>query len=293
MDQNELAIVRRAYAKQIMAAAQVNDPRIETALAEVRREDYLGPGPWPIIRILGGYVMTPDADPVLLYGDHLVGIAPERRLNNGQPSLHAALLHACAIQPGDHVVHIGTGLGYFTALMSHLAGPTGKVTGVEFDSGIAARAREYLAPRANVTVLEGNGATMTFESADVIYVNAGVTHPADTWLDSLTDGGRMVVPLTSDLNFQPGKPGIFDPMKALKSGVYFRIQRHGTRFDARGLMVTAIIPADNARDSENEAALAEALAKGGWNKVQHLVRSLDVPVESCWVRGRGWCLTYD
>jgi protein-L-isoaspartate(D-aspartate) O-methyltransferase len=293
MDQNELAIVRRAYAKQIMAAAQVNDLRIEAALAEIRREDYLGPGPWPIIRILGGYVMTPDADPVLLYGDHLVGIAPERRLNNGQPSLHAALLHACEIQPGDHVVHIGTGLGYFTALMSHLAGPTGKVTGVEFDPGIAARAREYLAPRTNVTVLEGNGAIMSFESADVIYVNAGVTHPSDTWLDSLTDGGRMVVPLTSDLNFQPGKPGIFDPMKAFKSGVYFRIQRRGTQFDARGLMVTAIIPADNARDRENEAALAEALDKGGWNKVQHLVRSPDVPVERCWVRGRGWCLTFD
>lgn len=293
MDQTELTIVRRAYAKQIMAAAQVSDPRIEAAFATIRREDFLGPGPWPMIRILGGYVMTPDADPVLLYSDQLVGIAPERRLNNGQPSLHAALLSASGIQPGEHVVHIGTGTGYFTAIMSHLAGPTGRVIGVEFDPGIAARAREYLASQANVTVLEGNGATMSFDAAAVIYVNAGVTHPADTWLDSLADGGRMILPLTSDLNFKPGKPGVFDPIKALNSGAYFRIQRHGTDFEARGLMPTAIIPAEGARDSETEAALAEAFAKGGWNRVRHLVRGAAVPEERCWVRGRGWCLTYD
>jgi protein-L-isoaspartate(D-aspartate) O-methyltransferase len=293
MDQTELAIVRRAYAKQIMAAAQVSDPRIEAALAEVRREDFLGPGPWPMIRILGGYVMTPDADPVLLYTDQLVGIAPERRLNNGQPSLHAALLYAAAIQPGDHVVHVGTGTGYFTALMAHLAGPTGRVTGVEFDPGIAARAREYLAARTNVTVLEGNGAAMSFDSANVIYVNAGVTHPSDTWLDSLAEGGRMVLPLTSDLNFSPDKPGVFDPTKALNSGVYFRIQRHGTDFEARGMTIVGIIPADGARDNENEAALARAFAKGGWNRVRHLVRGGEVPEDRCWVRGRGWCLTYD
>ena len=44
----ELAIVRRAYAKQIMAAAMVDDERVEAAFAAVRREAYLGPGPWPV-----------------------------------------------------------------------------------------------------------------------------------------------------------------------------------------------------------------------------------------------------
>jgi protein-L-isoaspartate(D-aspartate) O-methyltransferase len=44
--QNELTIVRRAYARQILAAAGVVDARIEAAYAAVRREDFLGPGPW-------------------------------------------------------------------------------------------------------------------------------------------------------------------------------------------------------------------------------------------------------
>jgi protein-L-isoaspartate(D-aspartate) O-methyltransferase len=43
----ELMIVRRAYAKQVLAAAGVRDARIEDAYAAVRREDFLGPGPWP------------------------------------------------------------------------------------------------------------------------------------------------------------------------------------------------------------------------------------------------------
>jgi hypothetical protein len=52
----ELAIVRRAYAKQVLAEAQVSDSRIEAAFATVPREDFLGPGPWLIPRWLVGPV---------------------------------------------------------------------------------------------------------------------------------------------------------------------------------------------------------------------------------------------
>ena len=44
--ESELEIVRRAYAKQTMAAAGVVDRRVEAAFAAVRREDFLGRGPW-------------------------------------------------------------------------------------------------------------------------------------------------------------------------------------------------------------------------------------------------------
>lgn len=85
--QTELAIVRHAYAKQVMAAAGIVDPRVQAAYAEVRREDFLGPGPWQMLRFPGGYCVTPDADPVLLYVDQLFGLVPERKVNNGQPSV--------------------------------------------------------------------------------------------------------------------------------------------------------------------------------------------------------------
>ena len=65
------------------------------------REDFLRPGPWQIVRWGGGYRTTPDPDPVYLYTDDVIGILPERNLNNGQPSLHAALIAAAAPQPGS------------------------------------------------------------------------------------------------------------------------------------------------------------------------------------------------
>ncbi len=290
--QTELAIVRRAYAKQIMAAARVVDPRLQAAYAGVPREDFLGPGPWQMLRFPGGYCMTPDADPVFLYTDQLVGLVPERKVNNGQPSLHALLLAAAAIRDGDHVIHVGAGTGYYSAIMASLAGASGRVTAVEFDPGLAARARENLGTRANVTVLEGNGATVTFDTADVIYVNAGVTHPEARWLDGLSVGGRLIIPLTTDYYFRIAERGFY-PVKAARSGVYFRLERREGDFAARGLILTAIIPAEGARDPDAEAALDAALDKGGWQKVTRLIRDETVPDARCWLRGPGWCLTYE
>ena len=91
----ELAVLRRAYARQVAFLGNVRNAALERAYAEVAREAYLGPGPWPILRWQGhpprpGYTPTPDADPAWLYSDILVGIVPERGLNNGQPSAHAS-----------------------------------------------------------------------------------------------------------------------------------------------------------------------------------------------------------
>src|SRR6516225_4491892 len=138
MKEGELATVRRAYAKHVLANANVDDARVEAAFSVVRREHFLGPGPWLMPRWSRRYVPTPSDDPVYLYQDALVGLVPERSLNNGEPSLHAMLI-AAAPQPGEHVVHIGAGVGYYTAILAHIVGESGRVTAVEFDSGLAVR----------------------------------------------------------------------------------------------------------------------------------------------------------
>ena len=200
--EQELGLVRRAYAKEIVATSGIPDARVESAFAEVRREDFLGPGPWSIIGWrgdwLGDYIPTPSADPAYLYLDHVVGILPERHLNNGQPSLHAKLLAHAGPQEGNHVVHIGAGTGYYTAIMAHLVGRSGKLTAIELDSGLAARARVNLSSYPNVSVICGNGAAAPVDAADVIYVNAGATRPAEAWLDGLSEGGRLILPLTTN-----------------------------------------------------------------------------------------------
>lgn len=278
---SELAIVRRAYAKQIMARAMLDDGRIESAFAEVRREDFLGPGPWSIIGWLGDYVLTPSADPVYVYVDMIVGIVPERKLNNGQPSGHAVWIASAAPNLGDHVVHIGAGTGYYSAILAHLIGDNGRVTAVEIDPECAARARTNLSPFPNVRVLEGDGTAMSFEAADIIYVNAGATRPPDGWLDGLAEGGRLIIPFTTG-----GYPNFGH------RGAVFSIERRKDEYLARWVSPVGIFPCEGARDPESEQALSAALYKGGWDRVTRLYRTSDIPEDRCWLRGSGWCLAY-
>jgi protein-L-isoaspartate(D-aspartate) O-methyltransferase len=280
--ETELDIVRRAYAKQIMAAAGAADRRIEAAFAAVRREDFLGRGRWPILRWDRGYVPSPTSNPVYLYADVVVGILPERNLNNGQPSFLAALIASAGPQPGEHVVHIGAGVGYYTAILARLAGRRGRVTAIEFDAGLAERLAANLVGSRNVRVVQGDGARVAFDPADVILVNAGATRPADAWLDNLRDGGRLILPLTA-AGFPRGDA---------RHGAVFRITRRGNDFLAARVSGVAIFPCVGMRDPESEAALATAFEKGRVQEVTRLYRRDDVPEEDCWVRGTGWCLAY-
>jgi protein-L-isoaspartate(D-aspartate) O-methyltransferase len=283
--EQELALVRRAYAKEIIAISKIPDASVETAFAEVRREDFLDPGPWLVIGERGDYVPTPSADLAYLYLDHVVAILPQRHLNNGQPSLHAKLLAHAGLRAGEHVVHVGTGTGYYTAIMAHLVGNSGRVTGIELDPDLAVRAWQNLASYPNVQIVCGNGAVTPFDAADVIYVNAGATRPAEAWLDGLADGGRLILPLTTSQGFPPV------PLE--RRGAVFRIERRSSEFLARWVCAVAIFPCEGARDPLSRAALAEAFEKGGWKEVTRLCRRDDVPEARCWLRAPGWCLTRD
>jgi len=284
---SELDIIRRAYAKRIMFAANVADRRVEAAFAAVPRDAFLGRGPWQIVRwnpvrMQGGYVTTPTRNPVYLYDDVIVAILPERNLNNGQPSLHAWLMASAAPRAGEHIVHIGTGAGYYTAILAHLAGRSGKVTAIEYDPELAERCARNLADWPNVTVLNGDGTAVDFAPADVIYVNAGATHPASHWLDRLAEGGRLILPVTA-AGFPRGD---------IRRGAVFRIERNGDDYPTRRISAVAIFPCEGGRDADEEAALVDAFAKGSGENVTRLYRHNDVPEEDGWLRGKGWCLAY-
>lgn len=277
MEPEELAIVRRAYAKQIMVPLDAAHPRVEAAFAAVRREAFLGPGPWPILHSRR-YVTTPDDDPVYLYQDLLVGLIQERRLNNGQPSGHAMLIARADPRPGEHAVHIGAAVGYYTAILAHLVGDTGRVTAIEYDPGLAVRLAVNFAGQPNVRAVQGDGTKIDFDPADVIYVNAGVTRPVDLWLDRLKDGGRMILALTRDKD---------------AGGAWFLIERRGGGFLAKSISAADLFPCEGARDAESERALVAAFEKGGQERVTRLYRNGDVPEEQCWLKGPNWCLAYE
>ncbi len=284
LSESELALLRRVYAKQVTFAGGATSPALVDAFAAVRREKFVGPGPWPIFRWPGeGYRTTPDADPLYLYADVLVGLIPERTLNNGQPSGHAAWLESVDIRPDDHVVHVGAGVGYYSAIMAELAGPSGCVTAIEFDAELATRAAANFHDRPNVTVIEGDGARAAFAPADVIYVNAGATRPADAWLDGLKDGGRLLLPLTTDRNFQAA---------AATQGLVLLIERRGDDYLARFVSHIAVFPCEGMRDPASEQALSQALKTPRWGEVTRLYRGEPPAAERCWLQAPGWGLAY-
>ena len=163
---------RAFYAQLICAATRAADPRIEEAFRTVRREPFVGPGPWSISVGSHPYVVTPDDDPAFVYQNTLLALDSARGLNIGMPGAHAYWLGGCAVKEGETVVQIGAGSGYYTAILAHLVGPGGRVHAYEIDERLAGLARENLKDIAYVDVRDRTGIASDLPKADVIYVCA-------------------------------------------------------------------------------------------------------------------------
>jgi len=131
------------YAEEIAEKITDISPRLKTAFTKVKREKFLGPGPWKIFDIPSfRYIQTEDDNPEHIYHDVLVAIDEARYLNNGQPSGLAKWINSLDLKQNEKVLHIGCGLGYYTAIMAEMVGIEGEVTGLEIDGFLAARAKK-------------------------------------------------------------------------------------------------------------------------------------------------------
>ncbi|MDF2811468.1 MAG: SAM-dependent methyltransferase [Microvirga sp.] len=191
MSKTGLERVRRDYAQSILRLAGVTDPRIEEVFATTPREAFLRGPPWTLIR--AGFAWS-SSDPADLYDDVLVAIDRARGINNGEPALHAAWLAAVDPQPGETVIHVGAGTGYYTAMLARLVDPGGRVYAYEYEPDLAAEAARNLGPDSNVEVRAESAYGRPLPQADIIYVNAGVTAPDDFWLRALKLQGRLLFP---------------------------------------------------------------------------------------------------
>ena len=276
---------RRFYSEEIREVSDIRSDALIEALARVPREAFLGPGPWRIVRTrplaVGSadlsYRMTTDADPRRLYHNVLVAIDPERKLNNGQPSALLAWIDALDPKPGDRVLHVGAGVGYYTAIIAEAIGSTGSVIAIEADAELAERARANLAAWPNVRVVTGDGATYDPGAFDAGFINCGATKLMPSWLDNLAVGGRVHVPMTSD---------------TIKYGAMLLVHRlDGDRWRARFTSGVAIYPCSGARDDETNAALTELFRKHEAAKVQSLRRDDHATDETCLMHRSACCLS--
>ena len=294
----DLALRRRYFAEELEAVCRLRSPNLVNAFATVPREQYLGPGPWtvlaesPYLAPPGppagaglGLRETPDADPARVYHNIAVAIDPARQLFNGQPGTLAVWIDTLDLAPGARVLHVGSGLGYYTAIIAQAVGASGRVVAFEVDEALAAGATQNLASLPWVEVRCGDSSQVAGELFDAIIVNAGVTHPLDAWLDAVAPGGRMILPLTSTMPAMGTTLG--------KGLVFVLTRQDDSSFAARVLTLVAVYSAIGLRDDELSVALGKAMMAGParWLEVKRLRRDRHEPDAACWLHAPHCCLS--
>lgn len=283
----DLASSRRSYAQTIAIAAGITTPGLVEALAAVPRERFLRPGPWLVIGAADARrppQWTADDDPAHVYQDASVAIDPDRQLFNGAPSFLAKLIDSLALGPGSRVLHVGAGLGYYSALMALVSGPTGRVVAVEVDEALATEARANLASMPWVEVRRNDGAEVD-GPFDAVLVNAGVTHPQGSWLDALAPDGRLLLPLTVSM---PGMGA------SLGKGVMLMIKRTPAGdFVPEVQGFVSIYSALGLRDAAIEGSLGHAMRRTSFPNLTRLRRDPHQSTDGCWLHIDGCCLSME
>src|SRR5262249_18269395 len=146
-----------------------------------------------------------------------VALDESRGLNTGEPSLWAHHFDRIELKPGERVLQIGTGAGYFTAILAEIVGPHGRVQGFEGDGPLAAAANANLKPWPQASVRKVDGIVPIEGQWDALIAFAGVSALPPGWIDALAEGGRALIPLTGEQRF----------------GMLLRIDRAADGFAAR------------------------------------------------------------
>jgi protein-L-isoaspartate(D-aspartate) O-methyltransferase len=140
------------------------------------------------------HIFLPDAVQHRAYEDNALPIGFQQTAS--QPSIQALYLQTLALKPTDRVLEIGTGSGYQTALLAHLAQ---NVYSVERIRELSVRSRAALDQLriTNVALLVGDGTIgwSKYAPYDAILVSAAAPAIPAALVEQLADTGRMLIPL--------------------------------------------------------------------------------------------------
>jgi protein-L-isoaspartate(D-aspartate) O-methyltransferase len=113
-----------------------------------------------------------------------------------QPSIHARYLELLRLTGHEKVLEVGTGSGYQTALLAHLAA---QVFSIERVPALLEKARDILRQIGvrNVSLLMGDGTIgwREYGPYDAILVSAGSPDVPAPLVEQLAEGGRLLIPM--------------------------------------------------------------------------------------------------
>jgi len=190
-------------------------------------------------RVLAAIIATPRAEFVprryvtAAYRDEPIPIGHGQVTT--QPSLSARMIEGLRLADSDHVLEIGTGLGFQTALLARLAA---EVVSIERWPELANQARRNLARHGirNADVLAGDGSRGLPDRApyDAILVSAAFPEVPAPLAAQLRVGGRLVQPIGPGgqeqvVLFERSAAGL-QPLQVLTLARFVRLYgRHGFR----------------------------------------------------------------
>lgn len=167
---------REAMVRDQIAARGVCDSRVLAAMRAVPRECFLPAGLW-----------------AQAHEDRPLPLGPGQTLS--QPYIVAYMAEALGLRGHERVLEIGSGCGYFAAVLALLAKD---VCGIELDPGLASASQRTLQElgHANVRIRSGDGAGGWPERApfDAIVLSCAAAElPPDLW-GQLAEEGVALLP---------------------------------------------------------------------------------------------------
>lgn len=124
-----------------------------------------------------------------------------------QPSVVAFMLEKLKPEPGGHYLDVGSGSGWTTALLAHVAGEKGKVWAIEIipelkEFGEKNVSRYNFIEKGVVEFIRGDGSRGYEERApfDGILVSASADRVPENLKSQLKIGGRLVVPVGQSIH---------------------------------------------------------------------------------------------
>lgn len=122
---------------------------------------------------------------------------------NSQPSTVAKMLQLLDPQPGDRVLDVGSGSAWTTAILAHLVGAAGTVTGVERVPELVQFGRGRIqATGVSARIEPATSGVLGLPDAapfDRILVSADFARMPDELIAQLADPGRMVAPVAGQM----------------------------------------------------------------------------------------------
>jgi protein-L-isoaspartate(D-aspartate) O-methyltransferase len=123
---------------------------------------------------------------------------------SSQPTTVRTMLRELDVRPGQHVLDVGAGSGWTTAILGRLVGPDGSVLGLELEPELAAWGRDNVTatglPWVRLEQAEPGLLGRPQEAPyDRILVSAQAQELPHTLVEQLADDGTMVVPVAGRL----------------------------------------------------------------------------------------------